>query len=130
MSLLSPHADDCSDGVDIAANVFDKYGDFVRAVIRHNVGNAAYADDLFQDFFLSLMCKPIPPDVKNIRGYLYRAITNDIRDAARRVKRYQKHMRIYAKPINYFINKNASSLFVCGTQTAKSKSGDFITVKP
>lgn len=104
MALLSRHADDCGDVVDTAADVFDKYGDFVRAVIRHNVGNTPRADDLFQDFFLSLIHRPIPPDVRNIRAYLYRAITNDIRDATRRTKNYRKHIRIYAKPANYFIN--------------------------
>jgi len=105
MAPLSPHDDDSSDGVNVAANVFAKYGDFIRAVIRCRVANAADADDLFQDFFLSLVYRPIPPHVKNIKGYLYRAITNDILDAARRVKRYQGRIRIYAKSTNNFINK-------------------------
>ena len=41
--------------VSIAAKVFGEYGDFIHAVIRCKVRNEAQADDLFQDFFLSLV---------------------------------------------------------------------------
>ena len=39
--------------------------------------------------FLSIVTKPVPPKVQNVRGYLYRALANDIIDSRRRIKVYQ-----------------------------------------
>ena len=89
-----------------AAEIFSEYGDFIRAVIRYKVKNEARAGDLFQDFFLSLVSKPIPAGVQNVRSYLYRAIINDIVDATRRVEKYKTRMNKYAECLNYSINKN------------------------
>ena len=89
-----------------AAEVFSEYGDFIRAVIRYKVKNDAQADDLFQDFFLSLVSKPVPAGVQNVRGYLYRAIINDIVDATRRVEKYKTRMNKYAECLNYSVNNN------------------------
>ncbi len=91
--------------VDHAAEIFAEYGVFIRTVIRFHVKSETQAEDMFQDFFLSLVYKPVPQNVKNIKGYLYRAITNDIVDSARRVERYRNHMHKYSKhlvdhPIN------------------------------
>jgi RNA polymerase sigma factor (sigma-70 family) len=92
--------------VDRAAEIFSQYGDFIRTVIYYHVKNDAQADDLFQDFFLSLVSKPIPANIQNVKGYLYKAITNDIVDAARRVEKYKTRMDKYAECLNYSINKN------------------------
>lgn len=89
-----------------AAEIFSEYGDFIRAVIYYQIKNDDQADDLFQDFFLSLVSEPLPADIQNIRGYLYKMITNDIVDAARRVERYKTLMKKYAECFNYSINKN------------------------
>ena len=94
-----------ANSADTAANVFAEYGDFIRMVIRYQVKNDTQVDDLFQDFFLSLVSKPIPIGVRNVKSYLYKAITNDIIDAARRVEKYQKKMRKYAKRFSYSIDK-------------------------
>lgn len=103
-----------------AANVFAEYEDFIRTVIRYQVKNETQVDDLFQDFFLSLVSKPIPIGVRNIKSYLYKAITNDIIDAARRVEKYQKHMRKYAKHFNYSIDKRTpENLFIKEEETSK-----------
>ena len=90
-----------------AAEIFSQYGGFILAVIRYKVGNDAQADDLFQDFFLSLVSKPLPPGIQNIKSYLYRAISNDIVDAARRVEKYQTRMHKYAEELNYSVNKSS-----------------------
>ena len=95
----------CQCNVGQATVIFARYGDFIRAVIHSQVRNEAQADDMFQDFFLSLVYKPIPQNVKNIKGYLYRAITNDVIDATRRVERYSHHMHKYAEHFNHSINK-------------------------
>lgn len=89
-----------------ATEVFSEYGDFIRAVIHYEVKDDALSDDLFQDFFLSLVSRPIPAGVRNVRSYLYRAIINDVVDATRRVEKYKTRMNKYAKRLDYSINKN------------------------
>jgi RNA polymerase sigma factor (sigma-70 family) len=91
--------------VNNATNVFAEYGDFIRTVIRYKVKNEIQVDDMFQDFYLSLVARPVPPSIQNIKSYLYRAITNDIIDATRRVEQYQKHTLRCVKRTNRFINK-------------------------
>jgi RNA polymerase sigma factor (sigma-70 family) len=87
--------------VHLAAGIFSEYGDFIRGVIRYKAGDESNVDDLFQNFFLSLVYRPPSEDIKNIKGYLYRAIINDIIDNRRRVERYQNQMHNYAEYINY-----------------------------
>ena len=80
-----------------AAKVFDDHGGFIRIVIRSHVQDEDLAEDLFQDFFISLISKPLPRGLRNVRGYLYRAITNDIVDATRRMMKYRAYMRKYTE---------------------------------
>ncbi len=87
------------EGVGKAAEIFDEYGDFIYSVIRCQTRNDTQANDLFQDFFLSVAFKPPPPDVRNIKRYLYKAIIHDIVDAVRRVENYQTKVRRYADDI-------------------------------
>jgi RNA polymerase sigma factor (sigma-70 family) len=108
MSLLSmSKKSEPSRNVERAAEIFSEYGNFILAVIRNQVGNNSQANDLFQDFFLSLVYKPISPDIQNIKSYLYRAITNDIIDAARRVEKYKTLTHKYAECLDYSINKSS-----------------------
>jgi RNA polymerase sigma factor (sigma-70 family) len=104
--LKARKKDEPSNNVELAAEVFSAHREFILAVIRSQVGNDSQANDLFQDFFLSLVSKPVPPDVRNIKSYLYRAIINDIVDAARRVETYKTLMHKYAEFLNYSINKH------------------------
>jgi len=106
MPPLSVKKSSAPSNIDRAAEIFSKYEDFILAVIRYQVGNNAQADDLFQDFFLSLASRPIPPGIQNIKSYLYRAITNDIVDTARRAEKYKTLMHKYFECIDYSINKN------------------------
>ncbi len=87
--------------VNIAAEIFTRYGDFIRGVIRCKVGDKGCVDNLFQNFFLSLVFKPPSSNIKNIKGYLYRAIINDIIDDTRRTDRYQSQMHRYAEYLEY-----------------------------
>lgn len=84
---------DVPNNIDQAMKVFEEHGDFIHAVLRFHVRNAAEVDDLFQDFFLSLISKPIPKEVQNVRGFLYRVLSDKVKDRIRRIKRY--HARIY-----------------------------------
>ena len=91
--------------VELASKVFAQHGDFIHAVICSKLKNKTQAEDIFQDFFLSLVYKPLPTSVRNIKSYLYRAISNDIVDAARRGEKYQAQIHKYSKQRNYSINK-------------------------
>ena len=87
-------------------DIFSQHGDFIRGVLQYRIGDENLVDDLFQDFFLSLVAKPIPEDVRNIKNYLYRAIVNDSYDAVRRVEQYQERIQRYSKRIKNTINKD------------------------
>jgi len=109
--------------VDKAAKIFAENDDFIRAVIRYKVGNKVQVEDIFQDFFLSLVCKPIPQDIENVKSYLYRAISNDIVDAARRMKRYENHVRKYGEQSNYSINKTGTGDALLSKEKSKIMLG-------
>ena len=96
------------DSKNAAADIFAEYGDFIYNVICTKASNKAQVDDLYQDFFLSLVSNPVDPDLSNIKGYLYRAITNDIIDASRRTQRYQKIIHNYSNNSNFTVNESAS----------------------
>lgn len=113
--MVSPSTDIDSrtDSANAAAQVFAKYGDFIRTIIRYHIGNEVQADDLLQDFFLALVSNPVPPDIQNVKSYLYRAVTNDIIDATRRVERYRRHTYKYARRGNHVIDKTTpEDLFI------------------
>ncbi|MCK4628644.1 MAG: RNA polymerase sigma factor [Sedimentisphaerales bacterium] len=99
-----------------AAGILEEHAGFIRTVIGFHVKDKNLADDIFQDFFLSLNTKPIPLGVTNVRGYLYRAITNDIIDASRRAKRYQARIHRYAKHIELKTTKNGSEVHISKTE--------------
>ena len=101
MRLPKTNTNDYTNNVDIAAKIFARYGDFIHAIIRRKVKNEAQADDLYQDFFLSLVFRPIPASVQNVKSYLYKAITNDITDAFRQAQRHQILISRYAEHFNY-----------------------------
>lgn len=101
MAFPATNSDDCAKGVERAARIFAEHGDFIHTVIRSGVKDDAQTDDLFQDFFLSLVSRPVPDNVRNLRSYLYRMITNDVVDAARRVKQYQARMYRYVEHLRY-----------------------------
>jgi len=89
--------------VKLATEIFAEQGDEIRAIIWFNLNDKSQADDIFQGAFLSLVHKPIPEGIQNLKGYLYRAITNDIIDAARRTKSYRARIHRYAEYRKYSI---------------------------
>jgi len=97
MAFQSPSQSSLEYRVAAAAKVFDDHGRFIRIVISSHVQDKDLADDLFQDFFISLISKPLPRGLRNIEGYLYRAITNDIVDATRRMMKYRAYTHKYAE---------------------------------
>jgi RNA polymerase sigma factor (sigma-70 family) len=105
MAQLSTDTDNYTYNVDAAAKIFMEYGDFIRTVIHSKIKDETKIDDLFQDFFLSLVANPLPAGVGNTKRFLYRAITNDIINATQKVENYQHKMLEYAKRLNHSINK-------------------------
>jgi RNA polymerase sigma factor (sigma-70 family) len=87
--------------VELAAHIFDEYGSTIYALISHQANDRSDIDDMYQSLFLSLVRRPIPSHVKNVVGYLYRAIQNDAIDMARRNKSYQDLISRYADDPQY-----------------------------
>jgi RNA polymerase sigma factor (sigma-70 family) len=83
-----------------AAKVFLDHKDFIRRVIFFHIHDEDQADDLFQDFFLSFVFRPLPGDIQDIESYLYKAITCDIIDAIRRIENYRNSIHEYGKRSN------------------------------
>jgi len=81
--------------------IFSEHVGFIYAVIHSRVNEDTQADDLFQDFFLSLISRPPPLGVKNIKSYLYKAIVNDTIDANRRIQKYHSCLHRYAQHLRY-----------------------------
>ena len=95
------------EAVQAATAVFENYGRFIRAMIRTQIRDRSEEEDLYQEFFLALLRTPVPLDVENMQGYLYRAISNHIVDAVRaskcqdrRIKKYARkfRIRVYIEP--------------------------------
>ena len=84
-----------------AAKIFSDYGGFIKKIICSQVQDEDQAEDLFQNFFLSLVSKPFPEDIQNMEGYLYKAIINEIADTNRLTKNYQNLINVYAERNNH-----------------------------
>jgi len=93
--------------VKIAADIFQEHGHAIRAVISSYVNNQVEVDDIFQNFFLELVRKPVPSHIRNVRQYLYRAVKNDVLDLARRNKRYSTRLIKYAQRKKYLSTQTA-----------------------
>ncbi len=115
-----------SEAVRLAAEILDEYGGFVRAIIRFQARNRSEEEDLFQEFFLALIRKPVPAEVQNIRSYLYRAVTNHIVDAVRRHENYHRAVKKYARRTRISINKRpVGNVLIDDTEEKSAKIAYF-----
>lgn len=69
---------------------------FIKKVIRLNISDPHKAEDIFQDFFVSIVENPLPAKLYNSKAYLNRAVKNDVIDMCRNEKTYLKHKIRYA----------------------------------
>ncbi len=83
-----------------AEDIFETYGDEIRAMISLNVKEQSMADDVFQNLFLSVVHKPIPRHVDRIGAYLYRIVINDVIDETRKTNGYYDFVRGYGRHNN------------------------------
>jgi RNA polymerase sigma factor (sigma-70 family) len=77
--------------------VIREYEGFVRAVVRLHAHNAYEEEELYQKLFLSLLCDPRFPDVKNMKSYLYHIVVRDAIDAARWKANERKRQKKFAE---------------------------------
>lgn len=91
-----------SRGVERATKIIAEYGDMIRAIIRSQLFDQSKADDVFQDFFISLAERPIPEHIEDIGGYLRRAVMRDIIDTSRRVGHERARLSRYAQRCRTF----------------------------
>lgn len=96
------------EAVKAAAGVFREYGSFIHAVIRFQAVGRLDAEDLFQGFFLVLVHKPVPPEVRNIKSFLYRAVVNYVLDSVRQQARHGHNMKKYSEETRISINNRAA----------------------
>lgn len=93
------------DPVKCAAQIIDEYEDFIRCVIRsQNITNTS-EDDLLQDFYLEMISRPVPDNIRSIKSYLYRAIINQISDSYRKISMYEKKIEKFRKNFDFKVNK-------------------------
>ena len=88
----------------MADAIFAEYGGFIRTIIRVQAGSRLDPEDLCQEFYLTLLRKPIPADVQNMEGYLYSAIVHHVVNAIRFQERYVQNIKKYAKETRISIN--------------------------
>lgn len=128
------------EAVHAATEVFAAHGSFIRAVIRFQTRNHFREEDLYQEFFLSLIRKPVPAGVRNVRSYLYQAIRNDIFDANRKLVKRQEHSERYAEIIRISINnptptdaivvgEESSSAFRYLTRQLRHREAEAVTLR-
>ena len=103
-----------------AAAVFAEYGSFIRAVIRFQASNEFIEEDLFQEFFLLLVAKPLPVKVYNIKSYLYRAVTNVVIESARRQARQERYLKKHVEEIRIAVNTATPQSAIIKTEETES----------
>lgn len=98
--------------LDRTERIFAEHGVFIRSAIRFHVNSEAECDDLFQDLFMSFIVNPIPEDVVNMRGFLYRVVTARAKDAFRRTTRYRANLYNYTERCQSPIEKSPVSTVI------------------
>jgi RNA polymerase sigma factor (sigma-70 family) len=144
-TIMAPESRDTDadvevNNVNIAADIFTENWHFIYSVIRSRVSDRNRADDIFQNFFLSLAAVPPSGDIKNIKSYLYRAIMNDIIDDSRRIQRYYSCLNKYAEefersdaegaPENKFIEtEEMKKMFECIEKQLQRREAQAIVLR-
>ena len=68
-----------------ATEIFSEHGAFLMQVFRRELDEHD-ACDLWQNLYVSLVRNPLADNLRNVRGYLYRAANHDIVDFRRKIK--------------------------------------------
>jgi RNA polymerase sigma factor (sigma-70 family) len=87
-----------------ATAIFTEHGEFIRTIIRFRTGGKLDVEDLYQEFYLVLIRKPVPAEVRNLKSYLYQAVVHHVIDAIRLRRTYSHTMKKYARETRISIN--------------------------
>lgn len=79
-----------------ANEFFQRYESCIRSIIDYVARDQDGAEDLYQDFYLSIVKKPLPDGIEDVEGYLYRTLVNRVRGQRRKAVRYRESLRRYA----------------------------------
>lgn len=90
-----------SERVRQAADIFETYGEQIRAMISLKVKERSTADDMYQNLFLSIVQNPVPRDTNRVKSYIYKILTNDIIDENRKSDVYRQFVRAYRERGNH-----------------------------
>ncbi len=116
----------CLENVESASKIIVEYESFIRLIIRtQNISNM-HEDDLFQDFYLSLVANPVPENVNNIKSFLYRAIINHLSRSAQRIRAYEKKNQHFQKNCDFKVNKIESACTLLIREESNRKIFEFI----
>ncbi len=87
--------------MDLAYKLISENGGFLRNTIFQQTRDQHLAEDIFQDFFMSIVKNPVSNNIQNLDAYLKRLVRNDVIDAIRRQKtitnnkdKYYRHRKI------------------------------------
>ena len=94
-----------ADSVECATRIIAEYGDFIRLIIHLHVNDKNLEEDIFQDFFLSLVANPISTSIESTKGYIYTAILHDVADYQRKQYRNVTCTKKYLKKMENCVNK-------------------------
>ena len=100
------------EGLDRANAFVRQHGDKIWSIIEFVSHGEEWGGDLYQDFYLSLIKKPLPDSIRNMEKYLFRTLVN----RAKGVKRREKRRR---EKIQYIYEQTDADEFV-SADTAES----------
>jgi len=86
---------------ELVADIFERYGAKIYNLIARQVNDYSEIDDIYQQLFLSLIQGQGLSHDHNILGYLFKATTNHVIDAARLKKKYRQQTYRYAEYQRY-----------------------------
>ena len=79
-----------------ATDFFLRYEKCIRSIITFVAPDPDDAEDLYQDFYVSIVKKPLPEGIEDVEGYLYRTLLNRSRGKTRQAVRYRESLKRYA----------------------------------
>jgi RNA polymerase sigma factor (sigma-70 family) len=94
--VLSRMNNRCSN-TSFAKKLFEDHGTFLRIIIGLHISNEFDADDFFQELFLFLTLKPLPRNIRSVRGFLNKIVSDRVKDFYRKKGRYSRRISKYAE---------------------------------
>ena len=94
------------ENIKAAEKIFAEHGDFIYRIICYKLADKSLAEDIYQDFFITLSANPIALEGPQLKAYLYKTIVYDILNATRRVQIYQKNIKKFSEYCDSGVHKS------------------------